>query len=215
MATRFYIVNSSVNQGTLGIGEKSSAKTDGGSDVLPAKTVDLHPVAGSAEVNTNRQAKTTADINLFFGRCISPPVGKVPQINAQTLTFALETLESSTNMNAFWRPTVYVVDQNDNVRGFIYDGTANMGSEFPTARSGAVFTVAGAAVTGLQPTDKLVVEVWAGGKPSKANPATTATLYFSGTKDVANGANNSPAASYVEFAQDGLIPTANDLVAIL
>lgn len=215
MATRFYIVNSSSNQGSLGIGEKSSAKTDGGSDAPPAKIVDLRTTAGTAEVNTNRQAKTTANINLFFGRCISAAVGKVTQIDAQTITFALESLESSANMNAYWRPTVYVADENDNVRGFIYDGTADLATEFPTARSGKVFTVSGAQVAGLQPTDKLVVEIWAGGQPSKANPAVTATLYFSGTKDVVNGANSSPAASYVEFAQNNLVPTDNDLVAIL
>ena len=149
---------------------------------------------GSSNPNTNHQ-------DAWMAKFLSDPIG-VSQVDANTWTIAVAVAEGNTNANAFLSVTLYVIKNDDTVRGFIYDTDTALGTEFATTEQGRVVTVAGAAVAGCVSTDRICVEIWWHTTAQAMGTSYTRSLWANGTTDVVNAVATSDAASYIETPQN-------------
>ena len=165
------------------------------------------PSGGDDVIITCNTDATTAQHSMYAGKWISDQL-IVSNIDANTWTFTLSVREGSSGCNAFLRLSVYVLKNDDTVRGYVIDGASNIGAEVPSGNGlSLVYTFSGSQVTGIQSTDRLVIEVW-----FKANPAMAGADFVSSTyageeiwtTDSSGGIINAP-ASFLETPQTGLV----------
>lgn len=196
MATTFYLRNTVGNVGSLVRTEKSTVMPGSGSfdDSLNAAR-DLSVTVGTTQTSaTNTSLAVVTEQWGYFGKWISEELTDVGSIDAQPWEIGWRAQEGNAAANAFLRVSIYVLTAADIVRGYIYDGAADLGVEFNA--TGQVVQVSGAAVGGLADTDRLAVEVWSHATQTMA-AAYLLTLFYDGaTKVTATQAADS--ASYVE-----------------
>jgi len=152
---------------------------------------------------------TTAPQHLYLGQFISPPLTGVTTIQANTWEIGFCSREASLNANMQVNILLFVMRSNGTVRGVIRDSTvattAELGNSTPAP--GLIDHLTGAAVTGVQPTDRLVMEVWA-----QTTGQSVATSYAirpcnyggDGSDPIVDGVGNLDPPSYLETPQSGL-----------
>lgn len=203
MATRLFLRNTTGNTAGYAGTEKSTALPVGDLDDAGNGARDLETTKGSSQTSvTNATLAQTAHQDQYLGKWISDPLTGISSIDANTWTLALAVSESNGNLNAFTVASIYVLKNDDTVRGYIYDSDSPLGAEFATSEDGQVYSLAGSAVASVVSTDRLVVEVWVHATQSMAQSGTI-TIFFDGTTDVVDS-TTTDAASYLETPQDGL-----------
>ena len=209
--SRLYLRDTSVGLSAYANAEKSVAKPSGALSNA-GSTWNMLEEKGAAQtlIFNGSSNPTTTHQDAWMGRFISEPIG-VSQVNANTWTIAVAVAEANANGNAFLSITLYVLKNDDTVRGFIYDTDTALGTEFATNENGRVVTIAGAAVTGCVSTDRIVCEIWWHTTAQGMGTSYTRSLWVNGTIDPADGVAISNAASYIETPQTifSFPPTVN------
>src|SRR3990172_4610962 len=180
MATRFYLRNTTANVGTHGAGELSPTLPVGTFDDAGNAAHDLSRSKGSAETSVaNVSLGQTAQQSQYLGKFISEDLGAagITDIGANTWNVRFRYQESSGFANAFLRVSIYVLKSDDTVRGFVYDGAADLGVEADA--TGQELTVSGAAVSGILSGDRLVCEAWIVAAQAMTGNYTN-TVYYDG-----------------------------------
>ena len=206
MATRFYLRNTTANVGTHGAGELSPTLPVGTFDDAGNAAHDLSRSKGSAETSVaNVSLGQTAQQSQYLGKFISEDLGAagITDIGANTWNVRFRYQESSGFANAFLRVSIYVLKSDDTVRGFVYDGAADLGVEADA--TGQELTVSGAAVSGILSGDRLVCEAWIVAAQAMTGNYTN-TVYYDGATDVVD-ATASDAASYIETPENLFPPS--------
>lgn len=122
-------------------------------------------------------------------------------VSANTWTFFFAATESNNAANAFTSLSVYIWDPvGSSVRGFLYDNSATLGTEWGTSVSAQSVTFSGSAVTASD-NDFLVIEWWNNATHSMAT-SYILTFYWGGTDDVTTGTGNNSVATYLETPQN-------------
>lgn len=122
-------------------------------------------------------------------------------------SLAVQVTEDQTTMNAFLVSSLYFWDpMSRTVRGFIYDSTTQLGSEFASVFTGQIVTMAGANVRACD-GDLLVLEHWFDYTPSMTTLSLAQTRY-GGTIDVTVGYTGTDPAAYLQA------PTGVDIPAL-
>lgn len=182
-------------------GEKSTALPNGTANgttpinrlMSPVKGTSLSGVLTTTLAQTARQSGTA--IRFISNRLAAQT------ISANTWTFFSAADESNAAANAYTALSVYVWNPSgSSVRGFIYDNTAELGTEYATSMSAQSVTFSGSAVTAVE-GDFLVCEWWYTSAQSMAT-AYTINHYFAGTDDTTTGTGNTSPATYLETPQD-------------
>lgn len=205
MATKLYMRRTARNVRGLANTKLSAAVT----------SIDAEPAAGVALRDLVREAKdkavngetisltSLASTNpqhyrwaIFVSACI-----KSGDISAQTWTIALNPNENNAAANCFTVPILGIVKQDGTVRGYILDADTAAGSEYGTSQQGTVFTVTGAAVTGVTDSDRLFFE-WIGKATQGNATARTMVNRWGGTTDPTDTVTNLDSAAYISTPQD-------------
>jgi hypothetical protein len=192
-SSQWYFRNTNASTGPTA---KASTDTDSFPSVPADKNTpkDMIATKGSAQTSV---AGAYVAANLYTMARIF--VG--PALAAQTLTggqagykVGVGTKESSTSMNKYQRTFVYVWRSGTgNVKTIVTP--TSCGTEHTTAERGCVITAAGAAGDfSILANDRIVVEIW--WDLRDGTTSYTATLYYDGTTDPADGTATSDAASY-------------------
>lgn len=162
---------------------------------------DLSVTAGAAQTSqVIGTAANTNDQRTCLVRGISETL-TVSSIDANTWTIGIGCQETNAASNAFLALSIYVLTSGDTVRGFIYDATTQLGTEWGTTEAGRVVTVSGAAVTGVVSTDRICVEIWAVGAQSMAT-SYNRTFMYNGATEILDLTTTTDAASYADTPQD-------------
>jgi hypothetical protein len=212
MATRFYLRNTTTNTAGYVTNEQSTALPVGTMRDFAFDNGDLETTMGAAQSSwTGVTFAQTEHQDVYLRKFISDPLGVV-SIDANTWTIAVAVAESNINANAFIVCSLYVLQVDDTVRGFIYDSDTPLGVEFATSEDGQVITVSGSAVGGILATDRLAFEFWVHAVQGNATDRNV-VLYYDGTTDVTD-ATTTDAASYIETPQDlSFTPPDTDAIA--
>lgn len=198
--SKLYLRASTNNVGSLVRTEKSTALPVGTFDDSGNVARDLETTAGSSQVSiSNASLAQTTHQDQYLGKFISDTLA-VSSVDANTWTIALATSESNANANSFTVLSIYVLQSDDTVRGYIYDSDTPLGVEYGGSEDGQVYTISGSAVASVVSTDRLAVEIWVHAEQSSAM-ALTNTLFFDGATDVVD-ATTTDAASYISTPQD-------------
>lgn len=206
MATRLYLRSTTANVGSHTASELSTTLPVGTLDDAALAAQDLSRSKGASEVSRqNASLAQTGQQSQYLGKHISEDLGAagITAIAANTWNVRFRYNESSAFANSLLRVALYVVTSADAIRGYIYDGTADLGVE--ADGTGQELTVAGAAVSSIAAGDRLVCEVWIVATQGMAS-AYTNDVYYNGATDVVD-ATASDAASYVETPENLFPPT--------
>lgn len=206
MATRFYLLTDSAIDSfndpyAPTSGEKSTALPVGDSNSSSPGSYFLSTTigAGQGSIGYTTLASSTQQSGVarrWYSRQLLPQT-----ITAQTWTFFFGASESNNNANAFTSLSVYVWNPvGSSVRGFIYDNSAALGTEWATSASAQSVTFSGSAVTASD-NDILVIEWWNNATQSMAT-SYTLTQYYGGTDATTTGTGNSSIATYLETPQN-------------
>lgn len=194
MATRFNLRDTTVNIGSLVRTEKSTTLPVGTLDDNGFAAKDLSRTAGSVETSyAGASLAQTAQQSQYFTKWISEGLVGVTSLAANTWSVRLKASEGNGAANAFVRVSIYVLTSADAVRGFVYDGTADLGAEVSGAAQD--YTVSGSAVSSIVDTDRLVVEVWLVASQTMATAYTNTVFY------------DSAADSYIETPENIFPPS--------
>ena len=203
IATRFYLRATTANVGTHARTELSTTLPTGTLDDGGFAAKDLSRTIGTTETTyVNTALAQTAQQSDYFAKWISEALVGVTAIAANTWTVGIRAAQSAAQHNGFIRVSIYVLTAADAVRGYVYDGTADLGLEL--TGNGQVYSVAGAAVSGVVDTDRLVIEVWDVATQSMAT-GYTSTVYYDGPAAVTDGTTNSGA--YLETPENVFPPS--------
>jgi hypothetical protein len=207
--TKLYLRNTAAPAGTP-TSEQSSA--------LPNGTSRAHASAGSPLVLSTTKSgvngssrgithdATTTHYDWLIGIWgYSLPVAQ--NIAANTWTIAIAAYEDNGAANTGHEFSLYVYRSGSGVIGYIYDAHAALAAGVTrelattTPAAGIVGTVSGAAVTGVQAGDLLVLEVWHHVAQTMAT-AYISVPYFDGATEVTDGtALGAAAASSISTPQ--------------
>jgi hypothetical protein len=204
MATRLYLRSTTsidIGQGNYGTAPKSIALPVGTNllDNIPAVN-DLSTTPGLSQASrVGGNTATTDHYDNSTARYISPALAD-SSIDANTWTLAIALKEAHVNANFQLCASLYVLQDDDTIRGFIYDSHDLLGVEPGTTELGQVISLTGSAVAGVVPTDRLALEIWHHEQASSATQYST-THYFDGATDVTTS-TTTDAASYIETPQD-------------
>ena len=198
--SKFYLRAATNNVGSHTRDELSTALPVGTFDDSGNVARDLETTAGSSQVNTsNTSLAQTTHQDQYLGKFISDAL-VATAVDANTWTIALATSESNANANSFTVLSIYVLQSDDTVRGYVYDSDTPLGVEYATSEDGQVFTISGSAVASVASTDRLAVEIWVHAEQGSAM-ALTNTLFFDGATDVTDS-TTTDAASFISTPQD-------------
>lgn len=202
MATRLFLRNDLLpTRDEPTSGEKSTALPVGTAGSTTPNDYHMSPVKGSSEVNqvTATLAQNTQQSSNPY-RWTSNRLPTVT-ISANTWTFFFGSLESNAAANIFVSLSVYVWDKStETVRGYIYDSSTQLGTEWGTTKSAQSFTFSGSSVSATA-GDLLVCEVWHNAIQGMST-SYNGTFYWDGTDDTTTGTGNTSVASYLETPQD-------------
>lgn len=133
-------------------------------------------------------------------------------IAAGTWTFSVQAYESNTAVNGYISCSIYVWrESNSSVVGYIYDGAAQLGTEFIVSGSAAarIVSVSGSSVT-AQNGDVLIFELWFTALTTSTMSYNSVAYLGAATSQPDVSADNSSGAvsSWID-APDTLIPFTN------
>jgi len=208
MATRLYLRETTANTSGYARTEKSTALPVGLFNDSGLVARDLDEASGSsAETAQVTSQANTGSQSGFFRKFISAPLG-VSSITAQTWTIAFAASEGNTNANARLSLSIYVLKNDDTVRGYVWDTTEGFPTnpaEWSTILRGQITTISGSLVSSVVSTDRLCLEMWYTSSIQGMATAYTQTISYNGTTTVVDGTNNSDPLAYLETPQNGLI----------
>lgn len=202
---------------TTTISHPNSINTGSLSTALPAGTnhsptattaMDMDSTMGSSQTSRTSTTGTSAVLtSARVGTWVSNPLN-VSTINAQNWTVGFGYQENNANANQFMAFSIYVLKSDGTVRGYIYDSATALSTEFTTAEQGRAATVAGSAVSGIQNTDQLCIEIWATGTQTLTT-SRTITYYWDGGTIVSDGVATSDAGAYVHTGAQAIAFSTN------
>lgn len=205
MTTKFYLSNASPASSPTS-GEHSTTLPVGTSNTSAnfsswKSLVASGQTAGTISVTGLTQ--TTQQSTALAGFCTGAVSAGTYGLGTWTIALG-KLVEANASANAFARVVIYFWNPSgSSVRGFVYDGTTDLGTEWPTTAAGQVLTVVGVAVT-ASAGDLLCVEVWEVATQAMNGPYTFGFDYGGGT-DVTAGSTTAT-GSYVQAPAD--IPVA-------
>ena len=198
--TKLYFNALDPASGILGTSTQSTALTETFAGPHARRGMDV--TAGTTQTSSsfNSDAVTSASRSMVAKFCVTALT--VSTIDANTWEFAIANNETNLNANSFTALSIYIVRGPEvTVRGYIYDSTTNLGSEWDTTEHGRVSSVSGSSVSGVISTDWLVVEVWRMATQGMAT-AYLQEIFYDGATDPANLIATTDAASYLSTPQD-------------
>lgn len=202
MPTRLYLRNDLLpSRDTPVTSEQSTALPIGTAGSTVPINYHMSPVEGLSQ--TSSSFATLAQNTQQSGTQLRWVSNRLPSvtISANTWTFFYAAAESNAAANLFLSLSVYVWNKAiDDVRGYIYDSSATLGTEWATSQSTQSITFSGNAVTASS-GDLLVCEVWHNATQGMST-SYTGTFYWNGTDDVTTGTGNTSTASYLETPQN-------------
>jgi hypothetical protein len=188
-------------------GEKSTAHpkfTIGANNATGTQeTRALDASIGASNFSHDKSSDATVSTRSnYMGRFTSAALA-AQTFGSGTWTLAIELSEANVNADSFLACSVYVWrPSSSSVVGFIYDNTADLGTEWGSSRTGKVQTFTGADITCLE-NDVLVVEVWRQTDATGQAMATayTQSIFFNGGTDVTVG-STAAGGSYLQAPAD-------------
>lgn len=171
------------------------------SGASPTGPLTLSRTMGSGQ--TSKAGATLADgvtQDVYFFRLVSdePLVGPV---DANTWTGAFAGSQSNTISNMNMHGCLYVLKDDDTVRGVISALFAIGATILATSEEGRKNTFSGSAVPDVGPTDRLCLEYYHTGAQTMAT-SYTQTAYWDGTVDPEDNTAISNAAAYIQTPQN-------------
>ncbi len=117
---------------------------------------------GNVINRTVNAINTTANAqSYYFGRFTTRPLA-AQTIPSQNWNYNFQVNEASANSNTFFWPVLYRWRPSDNTVDYIFNASANGGTEWPTTTGSATQNFSGLQIT-IEDGDCLVLEAWASG----------------------------------------------------
>jgi hypothetical protein len=209
----FHNVNTISHPASIDTANKSVALPIGVDKGIHNQVLEMTTTKGVSEVSDVFTTGTSAVQTSGSIRKWVSPVLAAGTISAQNWTINMSVMESNAAANYFLCFSLYVLKADGTVRGYIYDSSTALGTEFPTGSTARVATVAGAAVTGVLSTDQLVCEVWGQGIQTLTTTRTI-TFKWDGTTVNTDGTSTFDNASYIEAATQDIFAAASSILKV-
>lgn len=203
MATKLYLRQTTANGSLFSNGEQSTLLPNGTNLLTADPACDLSTTAGAGQTSKAlAQPADTVHYDSMFRRFISDQIDTAvtTSITSGTWTIAAAALQTSANLTASLKASLYVLTSADTVRGFIWDNHATAWTNFSLAETGVVNTFNGGIVGSLASGDRICLEMWVHTASSMATSYTW-TVYWDGTTDPVAATATSNAASYISTPQ--------------
>lgn len=212
MATKLYLRDTETQSADGPSAEQSTSQPNGSvSSPAFAKRDLIQDTPGASMVTLTHTHPNEADVHRdgMIRMFVSADLNGT-DITAETWTFAIAGNESNAAANAYTNIVLYVWRPGTGSKvGTIIDAHQGTGGPFAEINSPLeqIATIAGAAVSGVDAGDVLVLEVWHHWQHSMA-VAYTSTLYYDGTTDITQGGSQASKATYISTPQNGIFGAA-------
>lgn len=211
MAVRLFLTDATAE--SAGVSATPQAVTVPDPDISTGFVRDLSLTKGTPRQSPviNSLAQTGAQ-RLMFGKWVSPPLTGIATLSANTWTIGYVGREGNLNANMFPLFVLYVRKADGTVRGFVSDVDAGQDVELTNVSPppASIYSLTGSAVAGIQPTDRLVCEVYTRGAQGSATSYSIRGINYNGLVDLIDGVADATGdeATFIETPQNGLFDPA-------